>query len=394
MQDLSERLEVKVLRTTEEMEEIRSVWESWQWFPGADIDMFLRHPKVKGEIISPFVILLLSDCEPLSLLIGRLDDTDIKFQVGYKTIFQVKVRLLRITHGGILGNNSNVISEEIINVLLQSLKQDVADLIIFDHLPVESEIHSLVKKRPGFLQCDYFAQPRLHWLIDLPDSYDDFLIKLSKNTRRNIRRYNRMFQNKYGERATVKKFDSEEDLDQMMLDAEKIASQTYQRGLGTGFIDDPVMRRRMGLAARNKWLRGYILYIDGIPSSFEIGLQYGGTFFALYTGYEPNKKGDRPGTILLSKVIEDLCEDEGIKLFDFGFGNARYKMEFGNRYWQESIVHIFAPTLMGLKLNLAYSFSSILSQAAIRISTKMKLYDKLKTHWRSYLASSTKSPSN
>lgn len=384
---------VKIFRTSEDIKEIRSIWVSWQWFPSADIDIFLDYPHVKGEIISPYVVLLLSDDKPTALLIGRVEDTTIKFQIGYKTVFQVKARLLRIVHGGLLGDWCRATAESIIDTLLHSLKQNVADVIIFDHLPVESELHDLAKVRPGFLQRDYFAQHKLHWVVELPDSFEGFLNNVSKNTRRNIRRYRRLFLKKYDGRTTVKRFGSMEELEQLMKDIESIASQTYHRGLGTGFIHDRTTHRWLQLAVKKKWLRAYILYIDGIPCSFEIGLLYGGTFWGLYTGYDPKKWRDRPGTILLSSIIKDLCEDKSVKFFDFGFGDAGYKKDYGNRNWQEAILHIFSPTLKGIKLNTLYSLTSVASQTAVKMSKKIMLYDKIKTKWRSRIAEGMKSPS-
>ena len=104
------------------------------------------------------------------------------------------------------------------------------------------------------------------------------------------------------------------DLDGFIRDAESVATQTYQRSLGVGFLADERQRARTRMLMDRGWFRSYVLYLDERPVAFEQGEAYRSRFSCIAAGYDPALRQHRIGGYLLTKVIEDLVGDPSIAL--------------------------------------------------------------------------------
>ena len=115
---------------------------------------------------------------------------------------------------------------------------------------------------------------------------------------------------------------------------------------------------------------------------------YGDTFYIGSTGYDPAFASHRVGTYVLSKLIEDLCDDPSIHTVDFGPGDAAYKHQFGSETWSEQEVLVFAPTLRAVGINLARTAVHAADLGAKRVLRSAGSGDRVKTLWRSRLRES------
>ncbi len=142
-------------------------------------------------------------------------------------------------------------------------------------------------------------------------------------------------------------------MDELALAAELLASKSYQRGLGTGFFDTPLMRAQLSLKAERGWLRGYVLFLGGKACAFWIGDVNRGTFGSDYLGYDPSLAKYSPGMYLIVKVIEGFCDGnrDEVTAIDFGPGPAQYKEVLSTEEWRSMAVYIFASTLKGFTIN-------------------------------------------
>ena len=68
-------------------------------------------------------------------------------------------------------------------------------------------------------------------------------------------------------------------------------------------------------------------------------------------GYDPVWSEFSPGIFLFLTILEDLRDDD-IKTVDLGWHDMQIKQCFGALRSVESRVHIYAPTLRGIQLNL------------------------------------------
>ena len=341
---------VSVIRSYQEIEQLRQIWTGWQQHPNADIDFYLLVCRSRPEILRPHVIVLYREGRPEALLVGRLVQGTIDLSVGYGKMLKVPARLLTIVYGGLLGDlsskNGNVLVTEVSN----ALRHGEADAALFNFMRTDSSIYSFVLRSPSPMRRDYWPSEQLHRSMKLPGSIEQVHRQMSGDHRKELRRMEKklLFDHAGDIRFTCLR--EVGDLDRMFLDLEEIARGTYQRGLGAGFADNIEMRQRFHLEAERGWLRSYILYVAGKPCAFWVGTLYRGTFHSGFMGYDSSYQRYSPGSVLQIKVLEDLCQD-GVKEVDFGLGDAMYKQRFGNCSWQEASAYIFAPSLAATAIN-------------------------------------------
>jgi CelD/BcsL family acetyltransferase involved in cellulose biosynthesis len=92
------------------------------------------------------------------------------------------------------------------------------------------------------------------------------------------------------------------------------------------------------------------------------------------------------GIHLLTRVIEDACLDPGLRVLDFGPGDASYKRQLSNRSRVERSVVLFAPNLRGRRINVTRT--AILAPARLARSAldAAELTGRVRSQWRSRLS--------
>jgi hypothetical protein len=376
--------EVKVARSIQDIEELRSIWEKMQWHPNTDIDHYLTVVTSLENVIRPHVILFSQKGQPKALAVGRLESKDMGITLGYKTLFKFKVPCLTILYGGLLGNWSNDISHLLVTELMNSLKRNEADIAWLNLLRADTQIYDIARKEPSFVCRDHVMEINPHWKMTLPYSLLDFLQKMTSKHRYWLNRLPRVLEKDHPGKVVYKYYQDRAHLDQIFTDANEIARKTYQRNLDAGFMDDSIMRRRLAVSADHGWLRTYLLYVDDKPCAFWIGTLYGKVFHLDFTGYDNTYKRYEPGTILFMKMIEDLTNNK-VEEIDFGFGDAFYKQRFGDQQWSESSVYIYAPTMKGILLNAIRTINLIPYRYLLRLAEKTNILQKIKRFWRDKL---------
>ncbi len=171
----------------------------------------------------------------------------------------VTVRCLTLSYGGLLGDPSDDSVSKLVSSVVSSLKKGDADLACFEYLDDDSTMFRIVRQVGGALQRDQFPTCGLdRWTVRLPGSFAEFIGRLSRNTRHNLKRYSKRFQDAFGNRITIREFRDPINIETVLADCEVVARNTYHRGLGVGFVNDDETRRLMTLAACRGWLRAYV----------------------------------------------------------------------------------------------------------------------------------------
>lgn len=373
---------VKVFRSLSEIEELRSVWESWNYHPNSDVEFYLLIAQCRPEIIRPHIIVLYRDEQPQAMLIGRVVEQRLNFKIGYRTAIKPKARVLNFVWAGTLGNLCRENSEVMVREVLSSLRHREADLAVFNNIPVDSPLYCFATSLPGLLSRDNFPDLREHWTMKLPDTVEEFYLGLSPKARRNRRQEANKLLRDHKNNVKIRCLLATDEVERIIQDVQEIAKKTYHKGLGVGFQDNVEMCRRLHLEAQQGRLRAYILYVEEKPCAFWLLTQYSGTMHGDFTGYDPAFSRYSPGTFLLLKIIEDSIKN-GVKVVDFGSGAAWYKEFFCNCSRQEASPYIFAPALKGLTLNITRTPIVLVDYLAKRALTKVGGVQKLKRLWRS-----------
>jgi CelD/BcsL family acetyltransferase involved in cellulose biosynthesis len=180
----------------------------------------------------------------------------------------------------------------------------------------------------------------------------------------------------------IETFQAPDQVDRLMRDAEAVASTSYQRGLGVGFADTPIIRGRLEFEAHNGWLQGHILYLDSKPVALWITSVRNKVAVSDYLAFNPDYAKYAPGTYLIISAIEGLRDVDRI---DFGGGDASYKELFANKLQREATVYIFAPTFKSIAVNALHTCARAAHQSAKRALPHLAA---IKRRWRTRMRQS------
>jgi len=379
---------VEIIRTFEGIEKIRPIWRVTQGLSpcavaNADIDRYLSVLKTAEQECRPLILILWKDEQPKAMVVGRMEKRVVPWRVGYKTIFKPHLWCMTVIYGGVLGMPDEQVSARLVRELMRLLQRRESDLIFFNHLPVDSPFYRQVRRIPNILCRNHFPVIEPHWRMIIPKSMEEFYAKRSKKHRKHLRQYQNKLHKKYSNQIRIHTFCKPEEVTQAIKNASAISKNTYQFAMGVGFADSPCRRTLLQTAAAKGWFRGHILYLNEQPVAYRFALKYGRVYYADGTGYDPRYKDLRVGTFLFIKVLEQLCQDQTVDYYDFGFGDASYKESYSNESWQEAAAtYIYAPRLYPLTINLMSALNSWLTLGVTLFLRKTGVIGWIKRMWR------------
>jgi len=374
-------VQVRVLRTISEIDEIRSTWGAWPGNRDSDPDAYLSYMRSSPQGVQPYIIVVYRGGQPVVMLVGRAETVHLDFKVGYLH-FRPKANLLYFVYGGPRGNASSQNCELLVAEICKSLSSGEGDAAYLNFVRTDSDLCRLARTTTSVFSRDRVSAIQPHFRAVLPNSVEEFHRGLSPKVRKNLR-WKKMMQDFAGA-VTIKIFKDIGEVDRLAEVAEGISAKSYQRGLGVGFRDGPGTRERLRLGAQKGWLRGYVLYLADRPCAFWIGDINRTTFGSDYLAYDPTFGKYSPGMYLSMRIIEGFCAKRGddVSEVDFGPGHAEYKEALGNHKWQEASVYIFAPSVKGLGLNILRSSTAIVETIAKRALNQAGLLQRIKKSWR------------
>jgi hypothetical protein len=383
MQGAKVQVEITTARTVAELEELRPVLRE---LPGervdADPDFFL-HVLSTRDGARPHVVVATRG-EDRAAFVGRIERTELRTTVGYRTVLKPSVKALVLAHGGFVDTTGGELAGVVVEELLAALRRGEADVLQLPALRVGSPLHAAASAAPR-LQRQPFASVRVHRRLELPSSYEEFLRSRSRSTRESVKRYTNRLLRDHRDELEVKLLRDPADLDPIARDLDEVAAKTYQRGLGVAFADSADQRAQTALGLERGWFRVWVLYLQGRPIAFWPGWVYRGTLFIGTPGYDPALGDYRVGQYLQMRMTEDLCADPEVRAVDFGFGDAEYKRRFGTESWEEQDVVVFRRSPRGLALNAARAGVTGAVNAAKRVLGGERV-GRLKRAWRRRLS--------
>jgi Acetyltransferase (GNAT) domain len=378
----SRHVSLRILETATEFEELRDVWSSWSDHPEADLDLFSIHLRHSPGIVRPHVMVVYRSDRTDCMLVGCLRQGPVAFKVGSLVLFQSNVRMLRFVGGGFLGNQSPGNSRFLVREIVKSLPKDGVEAVEFSQLRVDSPLYDLVKREPNVFCREHFAPAQTHRYLTLPASFDEFLRGRSPKSRQEFRRLARMLIRDFPGKVRFQSFGKERDVGEFAREADKISRRTYQRAVGAGFANDVEMREMLRVAAQKAALRACLLYIGEQPVAFASGIVSNKTLYGTFMGYDPGFKKYRPGLQTLMRLIEESFEPSGDLLrIDAGCGDVPYKRALFDSSWKETPVWIFAPSIIGLMLNVLKAISTVVHSLAMGLLARSDYLRKVKKMW-------------
>jgi hypothetical protein len=266
------------------------------------------------------------------------------FSIGKRLSFSLPVRETRLYFSSVLGRVDELTLKAALHLAARAWP---FDLMVLAEVEFNSPLLSaattlgdgLVSTRPG-------SKRSVHWVINLPSSFDGYLKSLRSTTRKKALQTIRALERHGQYRLQVVQGASQ--IERFLSDGERVSRRTYQWAIGQRLQNDGHTRERYRRLAAEGRLRCYILYMGAIPCAFARG-ELSGTLYHYETpGFDPSFAKLSPGTVLLMWVIRDLIENTECKLFDFGSGGdyTSYKARFANCHFQcdrVDICNLYAP---------------------------------------------------
>ena len=379
--------EIVAATNFEEIEAIRPIWEQMQRneprpVPNADIDRYLSVVKASGDDVRPHIMVIKCNDHPAAIMIGRIEKRRLDFKLGYKILFSPALKCLTIVYGGIIGRPSVKLCEVLIREIMNVLSRGQADLVFFNHLGIDSPIYKLSKTVPDFLSRSHFTSAESHWQTYIPDTVEEFYRQVPNSRKRRWRRDIRQLEKISSSESKIVCYRQLSDVNYLIDVACQINESTYKSGLAVGFTNSDINRALLEKAAGDGWLRAYVLYVGDEPCAFQFDVRYGKTQFTEFGSFDPRWSRGSPGTVLLIKVIEQLCRESDVSIMDYGFGHALYKSKFGTNHWLEETVCIYAPRLRPILINIAMSANLACCILLKRATKCLNLDSWLKRNWR------------
>lgn len=350
----------------------------------ADLDFFLASARLRTSVERPHVLVVERDAEPAGLGVGWIENLPFRCRVGYLTLYHPILRTLRLSHGGISGVDDDSVAEALVDEIVATLARHEADAAVIPAVRVGSALDEALESLPIGIRRQP-ATPYLHHRLILPPTYEDLLASRDRKSRYNLKRQCAQLEKTYGDRLTVEVLADASSFARIVEDLDSVASKTYQRGLGAGFIDSPERRELVRLALERGFFSAWLLSIDRRPVAFWQGTRRGRTFFLNSAGYDPEFARAGVGTYVQLRMLHDLCGDDMVDVVDFGWGDADYKSRFGNDSWPEHDVTIFAPNFRGTKVALLRRSIVALDRAARGAAGRIGMTRSLKRLWRNRL---------
>ena len=370
---------VRVARSVEEVESLRADWTPLLGDNvHADPDYILWSVREEPHVLQPHVLAIERGGRVEGIVVARIVNARLPCKLGHTTVYAPTVRALCVTREGWLGRVDAYTAEVILDELLAALDRREADVVLFRQLEQDSVLHRAALARSTFAtRRQHAARTDVRWQVELQPTLEDYLGSVSPSTRKTVRRTSSRLEREFGDRLSIKVFRDASDLDVLLGDVEAVASRTYQRRLGVGFLGHDRQRARLAALAAHGWLRGYVLYLDGQPIAFELGELYRGRFDSLAGAYDPDHGQHRVGAYLLLKAIEDLGA-EHVSLFDFGFGDAEYKSKLAHRRFEEGDLVIYARRPRPIWIKFARTALLEISRAVTAGLTRLALMERIK----------------
>jgi CelD/BcsL family acetyltransferase involved in cellulose biosynthesis len=377
---------ITVARTIDEVEGLRDAWEALA--PErltADLDYHLTVLRHAPGVVRPHVLLLERDGSPAALAVGRVEDIRLAARIGYTTVLRPRVRALTISQGGLVGVDE-ASAEPLFTALLGALAEERLHLLRLRLLQVDAPVHQLAKTRPGVLVRQHLRTPVERWRAQIPETFAEYLDARSSKTRSNVNRYGRRLEREFADGVRFQVFRSPDELEELMRDTEAVHVKTYQHAMAAGLKGTELERRLRGMAAERGWFRGFVLYLDDVPSAFWHGVAYRRVFYTGPTGYDPARRDLRLGTYVLARMTEHLCGE--VDWMDFGSGDAEYKRHFADERRLEEDVAVFSARPRPIAINLGQTAVRGTAVATRAVLSRTGRLRTARRAWRARLAGS------
>jgi CelD/BcsL family acetyltransferase involved in cellulose biosynthesis len=329
-------LQVKTVKTWDELEAIRPGWE--RILQGAEALTIFSTLEWLGAWWKAFA----KDKELVAPVFSNSDDEIVGIVPLYtdlvETALPFRVRRLRfVGDGSEDSDNLDLIiragyeiscTQGFLSWLESNPDWDICEL---NTLPLDSVALPLLvsdlKRRKWTLR--QLEGPRT--TISLPDTWESYLEQtISKKEKTKIGYYTNRLQKRF--KVSIIKCDDVKELPASLTTLFNLHQKRWQLKGGTGaFASAERSELYYNMAptfVEREWLEFWILRLDGKPAAAQYGFRYRNVVYSLQEGFDPAYSSERVGYVLRAHVLKTLI-GQGVRQYDFLGGEEASKVRWG-----------------------------------------------------------------
>lgn len=240
----------------------------------------------------------------------------IKFQIGARTLFSVRRRLVRVPL-----ELRDVMAGEV--PVLPPLPKGA------DGWSVTSLPEPLIPTVAAAAGIVFVRQRYTRYYTDLTIGFDAWFAGLSGNARSSLKRKRKKLAEVNEGELDIRTYRTAQELAEFHGLARRVAERTYQEKLlGAGLPADVPFRAVMqGKGARGEAF-GWLLFVGGSPIAYLYCPMTGGDVRYDYVGHDPSWGEWSPGSVLHMEAFRTLFAEPAALRFDFTEGEGQHKRQF------------------------------------------------------------------
>ena len=228
------------------------------------------------------------------------------------------------------------------------LKFPASDCVVMESVPVGSYLNDYLQDSDEIRThwiVHYAEGTRRYPLIQLPESFAEYLAKFGSKTRYNLKREHRLLR-EVGGSLHLERVSTVEQVDSFLASARVVTANSQSRGWLDGPMQpDSGLNEQLVDLARRGILQSYTLMCGDRPCAFVWGYRFADVYHLVETAFDQDFARFSPGKVLLYSLIEDLIRVDRARVLTFDFGEAFYKDLFANWFGQDRSIVLFRRTL-------------------------------------------------
>jgi len=215
--------------------------------------------------------------------------------------------------------------------VFEAVQEAPFDLVFFNALDMQSPLWRYCTVKNGKPRRLHFVQPSRTednlYRLDRAPTFEAYTATLGSSTRSSLKRRIKKLASEQS--AGLAKVTSADQVRPFLDDVETIYRGSWQsRTYGHATRNSDAEVARLEHIARQGWLRSYLLTGPSGPMAFQVGYQYGNTFYACDFAFAHQWASYGPGAALMYLMLEDLYRDQPPQVIDLRAGNSPQKETF------------------------------------------------------------------
>jgi CelD/BcsL family acetyltransferase involved in cellulose biosynthesis len=194
--------------------------------------------------------------------------------------------------------------------------------------------------------------------IDLSKPWTEYFDGLRKKFRYTIRSGDKQLRS-LGELKSVT-FTDPASCEEYLRHVYTIERNSWKEDRRTSITSNPTQsefhKKLAFLAATDRLLRGYVLFLNGQPIAHIFGLRVGQTFFDLKESYNEAYGENSPGAVLKAHAIQDLIS-ENVRFWDFVGPAEFHKLRWTSLTYVQRTYSVFSRRAKGRSLQFRHDFA-------------------------------------